>query len=253
MVIGICDDHKLEIEEIKKICNLCKDKLDIELQIVEFSNGEDVIYYCEQSDSELIHLLFLDVEMPGISGIELKDLLISNNTIFRIVFITSHQESIYSSFSVKTIGFINKPASEKDIMTKIDLVLEDIRKNIKIEYRGYNGEAIYVQLENILYYEGAKNYTKVYMRKSDGGDVESLMIATGLAQIEDEMRGMGLIRIHKSYIANMTNIEDVKNTVRIKGAERQLPLGRVYKEQVRLAYKLFGKEQIRKRLCYKKY
>ncbi len=248
MVIGICDDHKLEIDEIKKICNLCKDKLDIELQIVEFSNGEDVIYYCEQSDSELIHLLFLDVEMPGINGIELKDLLISNNTIFRIVFITSHQESIYSSFSVKTIGFINKPASEKDIMTKIDLVLEDIRKNIKIEYRGYNGEAIYVQLENILYYEGAKNYTKVYMRKSDGGDVESLMIATGLAQIEDEMKGMGLIRIHKSYIANLTNIEDVKNTVRIKGTEEELPLGRVYKEQVKLAYKLFGKEQIRKRL-----
>ncbi len=59
---------------------------------------------------------------------------------------------------------------------------------------------------------------------------------------------MGLIRIHKSYIANLTNIEDVRNTVRIKGVEGQLPLGRVYKEQVRLAYKLFGKEQIRKRL-----
>ncbi len=248
MVIGICDDHKLEIEEIRKLCNLCVGKLDIELQIVEFSNGEDVICYCEQPDSELIHLLFLDVEMPGISGIELKDLLISNNIIFRIVFITSHQESIYSSFSVKTMGFINKPASEKDIMTKIELVLEDIRKNIKIEYRGYSGEAIYVRLENILYYEGAKNYTKVYMRKSDGVGIESLVIATGLSQVEDEMKGMGLIRIHKSYIANLINIEDVKNAIRIKGMEGQLPLGRVYKEQVKLAYKLFGKEQIRKRL-----
>lgn len=70
MRIGICDDNIIERDMIKKLCNSCANN--IEKDYALFASGEEVLEYADREDAEQLDLLFLDVEMSGISGIELK-------------------------------------------------------------------------------------------------------------------------------------------------------------------------------------
>lgn len=72
--------------------------------------------------------------MPGINGLELKNQIVKNNLIYRIAFVTSYRESVYNTFSLKTIGFINKPSSQEDISKMINIMLEELKGNTVIEY-----------------------------------------------------------------------------------------------------------------------
>ena len=73
MRIGICDDEQTSIDCVRKCCeNVCQ-KNKIECDYIFFRSGEDVLDYCENNSNTRIDLLFLDVEMSGISGTELLE------------------------------------------------------------------------------------------------------------------------------------------------------------------------------------
>ena len=103
MKIGICDDHKKERDIIFEYCERFFSKNEIEHTYVFFSKGEEILNYCNEQN-ERIDLLFLDIEMEGISGIEVKDKVVKVEQVWRIVFVSSHLESMRYSFGTKTIG-----------------------------------------------------------------------------------------------------------------------------------------------------
>ena len=109
MRIGICDDEKFARQEVRKLCELYFDENKIEHDYIEFESGEEVLDYSVKQDNPLIDLLFLDVEMEGVDGIRLKEQLLRQSMIERIVFVTSHKDKVFDAFGQKTIGFIPKP------------------------------------------------------------------------------------------------------------------------------------------------
>lgn len=248
MLIGICDDNESDLFKLLNLCELYMGERNLTCQYVKFFSGEEVLEYCENQENQVIQLLFLDVEMSGINGIELKDHIINNNLIYRIAFVTSHRESIYSTFSLKTIGFINKPSLKEDVSKMINILIEDLEKNIVIEYVGYNGERIHIPIENILYFEAGESYTKIVTIEQSGKGNICPLISKKLGQVEKEMKENGFIRVHKSFLVNLSNVIDVGAKVCFRNSEINIPIGRKYKEQVKKHYLLFGKEQIRKRL-----
>ena len=62
------------------------------------------------------------------------------------------------------------------------------------------------------------------------------------------MSKYGFIRVHRSYLVNVSNIIDVGNTVRLRNLEQEIPIGRKYKNKINNLYLAYGKEKIRKRL-----
>lgn len=248
MLIGICDDNELDIIKIELICKKFMFENDLIYQCVTFGNGQEVLNYCENPENNKIDLLFIDIEMPKMNGLELKEKIIKNYLVYRIAFITNHKESVYNSFSLKTIGFINKPVSYEEIGKMIFIVLDEIKENIIINCIGYNREIIKIPIENILYFEADGSYTKIYTYDQNKNSEDYKLISKKLGQIEKELKEYGFIRVHKSYLVNLLNITEVSETIMIRNIEYFIPIGRKYKEKVKNDYLIYGKEKIQKRL-----
>ena len=127
MKIAICDDVIEEQNELQTFCQQLG-YFDISL----FSCGED---FLNAPDSSQFHLLFLDIEMKGLTGIELKTLLEKTNPSIFIVFTTTHEEMMPEAFGRNVISFLTKPLdlnSIKHCLTKAAyLQMDFFHYNIK--------------------------------------------------------------------------------------------------------------------------
>lgn len=243
--IGICDDNITEQTKIKTLCQKYFSEHEQKHEYILFSSGEEVLKYCREQSAGRIDILFLDVEMDGISGIDLKEALLKRNTVFRIVFVTSHTESIYAAFSQKTIGFINKPASYEAISKMLDLVLRELIENVTIEFNGYSDEKISVNIEDIAYFKAEGSYTEIVMYSDEK---DTMIISKKLGELEKELREYNFMRVHKSYMVNLANVEDVLTVVKLRNMVNDIPIGRTYIKDVRNRYLTYGRNKISKRL-----
>ena len=111
MKIGICDDDPKTREQLNNLCH----KLGY-IDTYQFDSGEELL------SSDICHsltLVFLDIEMNGMTGIEVKNILEQKCPFTLIIFNTSHEEQIKDAFGRNVISFISKPFSEISIKTNI--------------------------------------------------------------------------------------------------------------------------------------
>ena len=247
MYIGICDDQ----EEVRKlILNLCEKYFkdyNKEHFFLEFSSGEEVIKYCENRNNFRIDLLLLDIEMDGISGIELKDMAIKQDMILRIAFVSSHIEDIFDAYGTKTIGFIPKPPIYKNIKKVLDITIDELRENVMVTLKGYKGDIIEIKLDDILYLKADGSCTEIYTYKSILNDAY-ILSTKKLGEIENELSEFSIIRAHKSYLVNIANVLEINSQVILSDNIARIPIVRRYKENAKRKFYEYGKNRIRKRL-----
>ena len=104
MRIGICDDCEEDLISLKDICNQYG-----HTDITLYHSGEELL---ADPNSSKLELLFLDIEMDGQSGLEVKDILEHTNAFTFIVFCTSHTECMMDAFGQNVISFLSKPFTE---------------------------------------------------------------------------------------------------------------------------------------------
>lgn len=246
--IGICDDIEKEVLKIEQLCRAVFEDKNIQCHYIKFYSGEEVLEYCENPENERIDLLFLDVEMSGISGLELKDRIIQKSAVWRIAFVTSYEESVYGAFSLKTIGFIKKPATEKEIEKMINIVRNDLKENVVMTYKDYRGEVINIPIESIFYFVANESYSIMHTEKEENINEQGTLLCKKLGVIEKELQKYGFIRVHKSYLVNFANVIELGENIVLRKLRIKIPVGRKYKEQVRMSYLEYGKERVRQRL-----
>ncbi len=247
--IGICDDS----EETRNIIhNFCEEELDnngIEHDYVYFASGEEVIEYCKNKDNQRIDILFLDVEMSGISGIEVKNQIIKNDTVWRIVFVTGYEEKMSEAFSLKTLGYVLKPAAKKKIIKHLNAVIKELEEDVFIEIKGIDGGTKSVRLEDVTYLKAVGNYTEIYLHNSDDEDNEPILSTEKIGCFEKNNISPYIIRVHKSYMVNVVNIVDIKKYIRLRDTNENIPIGRKCKENIKRIYADYGKDKVFSRLC----
>lgn len=246
--IGICDDKKQECQNVYNLCEEYFKEREVEHKYIFFSSGEEVLSYCEKIENERIDLLFLDVEMDGISGIELKDALMKQDKIWRISFVTSHLDSVYGAFSQKTIGFIPKPPNLESISKAIRIVQDELEEDYMVIFNGYNGEKISIRLEEIAYFKANESYTEIVTCPTDNHGSESSVVAKKIGDIEKELKNTSVVRVHKSYLVNLANVSDIGKNVIMRESMGEIPLGRVFKKNAQKRFLDYRKDKIRKRL-----
>ena len=101
MRIAVCDDQVIYREELIK---QCKTILNENTYYGCFDSGECLLHAEEEFD-----LLFLDIEMTGMDGIQVKDILEQKQSSMKIIFLTSHEERMIEAFGNHVIGFLKKP------------------------------------------------------------------------------------------------------------------------------------------------
>ena len=225
--IGICDDSE---EFRKKLANHIQkysQRHSIETEIIEFSFGYEVLDYCKNSkDNRMIDVLFLDVEMEAMSGIECKDLLKNEPLVWRICFVTNHQEAVFESFSVKTMGYIIKSFDLQKVDTILDSLIKEKNEVKALSYISVSGEKKEILIDNISYIEAEGSYVLIHL---SNGEMKPIVISKKLGQIEEELKGTSFIRVHRSYIVNMADIRAVGKELSMESTNNKIPLGNRYK------------------------
>lgn len=247
ITIGFCDDNQRDQEVLLNICENFFEKCDTEHKYEIFSSGEEVLEYCIEENNDRIDLLFLDIEMDGISGIEAKDRMLRADNIWRIVFVSSYKERVWDSFGLKTLGFTVKPATEEAIYKWIDIVLEEMKEEVWIEIRGVDKKEN-IRLEEIEYFKAAGNYTEIVLHTTVEEETRQILVTRKLGDLEKELKQYPLVRVHKSYMVNLVNVENVESSIALRDMEEKIPVGKRYKETVRTRYLEYAREKARRRM-----
>lgn len=156
-----------------------------------------------------IDLLFLDIKFPGITGIEFYRSLSYKP---EVIFTTAYSEFAINAYELKAIDYLLKPISFENFLTSCNRVKDYIegKSNLKSYKRDYFFINVAHKLHkifynDILYLEGFKDYTKLYLTTSNA----PLLILHNLKYFEDGLDKNEFVRIHRSYIVSVRKINTV--------------------------------------------
>lgn len=211
-------------------------------EVIEFDNGRSLLEYCQNVDSGRIDLLILDIEMPRMDGIEIKEKLLYNDKVFRMLFVTSHEEYMGEAFGIKVINFLTKPVQKERLMRNIKTVQKELLENVQLPLEGLEAP---VYLEQVEYIQSENNYTFVWLHRQK----KRLLSTMKLKEVEKRLENLPIIRVHKSYMVNLMHVSAVGKYITFKDSTTHIPVGRTYVEQVKEAYKALRSEQIRGRMA----
>lgn len=177
-------------------------------------------------ESREVDLLFLDIKMPDISGIDFFKKLGYKP---EVIFTTAYSEFAIDGFELNAFDYLLKPVSFEKFTASCNRAKEYIElKTVKIkrDYFFINAAHKFYKIfyDDILYLEGLKDYTRIYLRSSP----YPLVILHYLKYFEDMLDKTEFCRIHRSYIVSVSKISIVsKKSVTVN--EKELPISDNYK------------------------
>ncbi|MBP3286480.1 MAG: response regulator transcription factor [Prevotella sp.] len=176
-------------------------------------------------------LLFLDIQMPELSGIEFAK-IIPNTT--KIVFTTAFQQYAIEGYKVNALDYLMKPISYDDFLTAANKALDwftiaqkqEVYARDRFMFIKSDYKLIRVSLDDLLYIEGLKDYVRFYM--ADGTRIMSLM---NMKKLDDYLPHPEFLRTHRSFIVHMPLAQQI-DRFRIVFGDQFIPVSDSYKEEV---------------------
>lgn len=184
-------------------------------------------------DTNPVDVLFCDIEMPQMDGIELcKRIPDTKKPV--IIFISNREDKVFDSLSVHPFGFIRKKNFLKDISDVVDNYLSTIKKRNKdsIVLKTLNEKNVVLEIDKIMYIESCRKHQ--YIHLSDGK--EPLVTTLSLASLFDELQDHGFLQCHKAVIVNYIYIYAIlSDTIKLKNGE-EVYLSRRKAKEVKLKH-----------------
>ena len=178
-----------------------------------------------------VQLLFLDIQMPELSGIEFAKILPADT---KIIFTTAFQQYAIEGYKVNAIDYLMKPISYDDFVKAANKALEWFgtkqRKTAAVEDRFMFVKSDYkllrVSLDDIKYVEGLKDYLRIHLHSG-----EKIMSLMSMKKMEDYLPRPEFLRVHRSYIVHMTKVQQI-DRFRIVFGDEFIPISDSYKDSV---------------------
>lgn len=223
--IAICDD---EIKVLELLEDTIKEKfndLKLECNYIKTTNPEELLTILDNGN---IDVLFLDIDMPIISGMDIGEYLLNKGDEgTRLVFVTNHDALVYKSFKYHPFSFIRKSHLEEEIGTVINSISKNLERMKDTIVIRVNNELVKVKIEDILYFEAEANYINLYGRK------ENYKFRDTLANLEKILSNRGFIRVHKGYLISQKEVYLVKSKELKLIDGTLIPIGRSYSDAAR--------------------
>ncbi|WP_259065289.1 LytR/AlgR family response regulator transcription factor [Mucilaginibacter sp. X4EP1] len=181
--------------------------------------------------TELIDLIFLDIQMPQTSGID----FLKNNDIFQqIIFITAFPEYALDGFELEATDYLMKPVTYERFLKACEKALVKVSGSETIKQNKEHPEFLYVKcnqrfekvwIDDILFIESMLNYINIITIN------KKYTVYSSLKAIESGLSANKFIRIHKSYVVAINHIQAIDNS-HVHVVEYKLPVSRSNKQAV---------------------
>lgn len=183
---------------------------------------------------EKIDILFLDIDMPDMNGLEFRQL---TEDVPVCIFISSHPEHAVETFSLDTLDFIVKPIKTERFAQTVQRIEDylDLKEKAALFETSVGGDVIYIKegyeqtkikLHDILYLEALKDYTKIVTK------AKRHCVLSNLGTLLKETAFSSFIRIHRSFAVQKQFIQKILPNEVILHDEISVPVGRSYKDNL---------------------
>lgn len=224
--VGICDDEKIVLELLKSLVEQCLKELGEDSTILTFDSGEKLL-----EEAKGLDILFLDIEMPGMDGIETGKRIPRQNPDCKIIMATSRQERFKEAFKINAFRFVTKPFQKEEIKEALKDVFQTRVGMEKIEV--YRERVPYTFFQkDILYVATVDSSVEFVLREC------VFRKETSLKELETILDDRIFYRVNKQCIVNMQHIDTYKNgVIRIGEAEIRVSIRK--KKEFEKAYIMF--------------
>ena len=191
--------------------------------------------------SQKIDLVYLDIQMPDLNGIELARVIGKGPQTPRIIFTTAFAQFGLEGYKVDALDYLLKPFNYEEFLrtaTKAHAYYELINRSIpatavvepehaddqylflKVEY-----QLVRIALDDILYFEGLRDYVRVHLKNAE----KSVLSLTSLKALEEKLSPRRFMRVHRSFIVALDKITSMtKNSLQID--KKNIAVGNQYKD-----------------------
>lgn len=226
------DDEPLSLSLIKKFIT----ETPFLNFVGEYTNPLEALH---QIKNEKVQLIFLDIEMPQVNGLDFAKMIMSkdNSNEYRIIFTTAYNQFAVDGYKVDALYYLLKPLNYHDFLSaalKAWTYFDEAKKVYNVQKQIASSDFIFlrvgythvkVNLNEIIYVESDKDYVKIFLDNSE--PLIALMNLKTIAQILPE----NFIRINRSFIVSIKKIKSISKTHIVIG-NTHLSIGEQYKEEV---------------------
>ena len=206
----------------------------------KFSNAIEALGYINQHE---VNLIFMDIQMPDLSGMELARILDGkkDSGTTRVIFCTAYHQFALEGYKVEALDYLLKPYSYEDFLTAATKAYQYFGRIgtlaqpslpttpaasadyifLKVEY-----QLVKVVLKDITHIEAYKDYVKVHLTSKN----HPLLSLTSMKNMEELLPKDRFMRVHRSFIVSLDHIDSIsKNVIHI--GSQPITVGDLYKEQ----------------------
>lgn len=185
----------------------------------------------EMLDKTEVELIFLDIQMPGLSGLEFSRSLKDGP---KVIFTTAFEQYALEGFKVDALDYLLKPISYPEFLNTVNkakrwfehfekAAIPETRTSIfvKADYK-----LVQIDFNNILYIEGLKDYVKFCLEDNE----KSVLSLMSMKSLEENLPDSKFMRVHRSFIVNLDKIKTIERN-RIVFGKEYIPISDNYKEK----------------------
>ncbi|MBL4623725.1 MAG: response regulator transcription factor [Flavobacteriales bacterium] len=214
----IIEDEPLALERTKEFVN----KVPFLQLSATFDNALNGLAYLKSNE---VHLLFLDINMDELTGIELPE---SSKIDSQVIFTTAYQEYALKGYELNVTDYLLKPFTFERFLQAVNKAQENLVQAIPSSKPNF----IFVKTENrlekitlddIIYIEGMRDYRRIHTVN------KKVMTLQNFKELEQIIPSNIVCRVHKSYMVGLNKIESIERS-RIKIADQIIPISETYRE-----------------------
>jgi DNA-binding LytR/AlgR family response regulator len=187
-------------------------------------------------NTKQIDLLFLDIQMPGLTGIQFLRNLSNPPTV---IFTTAYSEYALEGFELEALDYLIKPIPFERFINSVNRYFklkkhqyripekqESTTNELPFIFVKSEKRMVKVFLHEILYIESIRNYVYIYLE-----DGRKIITLNTISNIEEKLPEMNFLRIHRSFIISVQKIQSY-SAVNVEINNQQIPIGRNYKSMI---------------------
>lgn len=224
--IVVCDDEKEILNYILQKVEAGFEQSVFSVNCMAVSDARELVALLQ---NEPVDIIFLDIDMPFFSGLDIAKMITEKGLKTLLVFVTSYDALVYQTFAYRPFAFIRKSFFQEeigDIIKRLEQELLSWREELVLQKAQ---EIVRILVEDIYYIEASGNYIDIYTKNG----IERYRMT--LANMENELKGRSFLRCHKGYLVNIRHINRMKNNEIELTDGSKLPVGRNYEKEVRQA------------------
>ena len=229
-LVAVCDDEPFAADAIAAAAKHELERAGVSAEFEVFSNARDLAQRVVQVSFDLI---LLDIELPGIDGIELGGMLRDCGVGTEIIYVSNSEGRVFESLEVRPLGFVRKSSFARDMANAMDVFVRAKRKKQTKNTISLKAHHAFVtfDVDSIRFIEAHGHRKTLHMVNGRSEDVTAT-----LDELAEKLAPFGFHRVHKGYIVNFAHV----NLIDAEGVhlgDDLVPVNRANIVEVRRAYK----------------